>query len=81
MGKKYEKCVTAVKKANIQRYGRQKYNAWAVCNKSVGRLNAKKKKYFVLKVNKEGLFDKIAEGLTFGLLKKKYPKAKKLFPF
>lgn len=42
MGKKWEKCVKSVKKAQAKRYGRQKYNPYAVCTKSVGRLNAKK---------------------------------------
>jgi hypothetical protein len=37
MGKKWERCVKSVK-----RHSGKKYNPYAVCTKSVGRLNAKK---------------------------------------
>lgn len=44
MGRKWERCIKDVKKSQAKRYGYQKYNPYAVCTKSVGRLNAKRKK-------------------------------------
>lgn len=37
-----------------------------------------KKKYFVLKVNKKGTFDLIADKISFEELKLNYPRAKRL---
>ena len=54
MGKKWERCVKKVTKAQEKRYGKQKYNPYAVCTKSVGRMNAKGKSNPFSKVLKGG---------------------------
>ena len=36
MPKKFIRCVKEVKKAEMKRYGREKYNPYAVCRKSTG---------------------------------------------
>lgn len=46
MPAKYERCVKEVQKSQQKRYGKQKYNAYAVCHKT---LNAKKQNTMVLK--------------------------------
>lgn len=36
MPRKYERCVESVEKAEMKRYGYEKYNPYAVCHKSLG---------------------------------------------
>lgn len=58
MPKKFKKCVKDVRKAEMKRYGYEKYNPYAVCRVSTGFYGSTKEKKYICPICKTSFIGK-----------------------